>query len=231
MKKIKKQILTIAFFAFMSVAFNSNAQQTFVVNEIYAYMSKGQNTGFEIPLQDAKPEDTINSFKKFISKYKGKFVSPSKKSPEGFIDNALIKEVSANTVDMYFTSQATEYGSKLIVFVDLGGAFLGSQNQAMGFGAMQNILKEFARQQAVTVSEEQVKVEEKALKVLESDLKKLNDEKADYIKDIEKAKALIAQREQDLVNNATNQGTKTQQIEIQKTILQTVRDKRAALGK
>lgn len=31
---------------------------------------------------------------------------------------------------------------------------------------MQNILKEFARQQAVTVSEEQVKVEEKALKVL-----------------------------------------------------------------
>ena len=126
MKKIKKQILTIAFFAFMSVAFNSNAQQTFVVNEIYAYMSKGQNTGFEIPLQDAKPEDAINSFKKFISKYKGKFVSPSKKSPEGFIDNALIKEVSANTVDMYFTSQATEYGSKLIVFVDLGGAFLGS---------------------------------------------------------------------------------------------------------
>lgn len=56
-------------------------------------------------------------FQKFISKYKGKFVSPSKKSPEGFIDNALIKEVSANTVDMYFTSQATEYGSKLIVLL------------------------------------------------------------------------------------------------------------------
>lgn len=228
---MKNKVLSIAFIALIMVAFKIDAQQTFVVNEIYGYMSKGQNTGFEIPLQEAKPDDAINSFKKFISKYKGKFVSPSKKSPEGFIDNAMIKEVSANTVDMYFTSQATEYGSKLVVFVDLGGAFLGSQNQATGFGAMQNILKEFARQQAVTVSEEQVKVEEKALKVLEGDLKKLNDEKVDYTKDIEKAKALIAQREQDLVNNAANQETKNKQIEIQKTILQTVKDKRSSLGK
>lgn len=231
MRTFKRQILAFTFLAFLFSANQGIAQQPFVVNEIYSYMSKGQNTGFEIPLQEVKPEDANSSFAKFIKKYKGKVVNPSKKTPEGFVDNALIKEVSLNTVDIYFTAQTTEYGSKLLVFVDLGGAFLGSQQQATGYGAMQNILLEYARLQAVYISEEQVKTEEKALKVLDNDLDKLNSEKADYVKDIEKAKALIAQREQDLLNNATNQATKNQQIEIQRTILQTVKDKRSALGK
>ena len=227
---MRKSLSFIAFICFLFVA-NVKGQQTFVVNEIYSYMSKGQQTGFEIPIQEAKPDEALDNFEKFMKKYKGKTTSPSKKNPEGFIDNAMIKEVSPNYVDLYYTAQATEYGSKILVYVDLGGAFLGSQSHPSQFGVMQNLLKEVGRQQAIVIADSQVKAEEKVLEGLEKEIKDLAEDKANHIKEIEKANALIAQREQDIISNDQNQATKQQQIEIQKTIVQTVKDKRSALGK
>ncbi len=50
-----------------------------------------------------------------------------------------------------------------------------------------------------------------------------------YIKEIEKAKALIAQREMDIINNEKAQETKRQQITIQEEIVKTVKQKRAQI--
>jgi chromosome segregation ATPase len=73
--------------------------------------------------------------------------------------------------------------------------------------------------------QEQIKLEEKNLSNLEKELNTLFRDKDSYIKEIEKAKALIAQREQDILNNEDNQTKKTGQIEIQKEIISTIKSK------
>ena len=95
---------------------------------------------------------------------------------------------------------------------------------------MEAVLKKFARDLAIDVTEDQQKSEEKVLKGLTGDLKDLVKKKADYIKDIEKAKALIQEREQDIIKNDADQSTKQQQITIQQQIIETVKTKRASLN-
>jgi hypothetical protein len=95
---------------------------------------------------------------------------------------------------------------------------------------MEAVLKKFARDLAIDVTEDQQKSEEKVLKGLTGDLKDLVKKKADYIKDIEKAKALIQEREQDIIKNDADQVTKQQQITIQQQIIETVKTKRSSLN-
>ena len=49
------------------------------------------------------------------------------------------------------------------------------------------------------------------------------------VKDIEKSRNTIAQREQDIIKNQEDQKTKEQQIELQQKILEMVRQKRAEI--
>jgi septal ring factor EnvC (AmiA/AmiB activator) len=75
----------------------------------------------------------------------------------------------------------------------------------------------------------QVKTEEKNLKTFENQLKSLRSNMAAAVKDIEKSRSTIAQREQEIIKNQEDQVTKEQQIELQKKILEMVRQKRAEI--
>jgi|GEM_PF-478385 len=75
----------------------------------------------------------------------------------------------------------------------------------------------------------QVKTEEKTLKTFESQLKSLRSSYAASAKDIEKSKSTIAQREQDIIKNTEDQNTKQQQIELQKQIVEAIKQKRSEI--
>jgi hypothetical protein len=221
MKKIQ-----IALILALACITNTFAQSKFVVNEVRQFMSKGEQNGFEIILTDVNKEKLVEAFEKKIKKYNGKITS-SKKNPESFVDNAKISTVSANTVDLYYyVSPVGTNGTKLTVFVDLGGAFISSAGHAQAFAAMENELKMIAKEATISIIDEQIKTEEKNQKKLEDEFKDLVKNKENYIKEIEKAKALIAQREADIVKNEQDQATKTQQIDIQKQIVETVKQKK-----
>ncbi len=206
-----------------------SAQTVFTTNEVRQFMSKGEQNGIEIMLNGSNLEDAKDAVEKWGKKMKGK-VTRDKKNPEIFIDNAQIPTVSANVVDMYVIVTPVEKGSKMTVFTDLGGAFITSAAYGSQYAGMEAVLKKFARDLAIDVTEDQQKSEEKVLKGLTGDLKDLVKKKADYIKDIEKAKALIQEREQDIIKNDADQSTKQQQITIQQQIIETVKTKRASLN-
>ncbi len=162
MKTISLSILSfLLFFGILTV----NAQQKVVINEVLEYMSQGEKTGIEIAIVDALPDDVESSFVKFMKKYKGKAVT-SKKSVEIFIDNALIPQMSANTVDVYAIARKADYGTKLSVFVDLGGAFVSSQEHEIAFGSLEALGREFALSEAVRIVEAELKEKEKVMKDL-----------------------------------------------------------------
>ena len=157
-------------------------------------------------------------------------VVSDKKNPEIFIDNAQMPSVSANVVDMYAIVSPIENGSKVTIYTDLGGAFVSSAAYGTQYTALETAMKLFAKDQAIHVVEAQQKAEEKVLKNLNGDLKDLKGKKEDYLKDIEKAKSTIQQREQDIIKNDAEQQAKQQQISIQQQILETVKAKRTTLN-
>lgn len=226
MRKI--QLIIAALIAVFS-ATNAQAQTNFVVNEIRQYMSKGEQTGFEVYLATTSPENARDAFEKWMKKQKAK-VTIDKKSPEMFVDNAMIPAVSTNALDMYVTAVPAEKGSKLTVFVDLGGAFISSAAYPQQYAAFEAALKKFAKDQAIFAVEQLQKDEEKILKTLQDNLADLVKAKADHIKEIEKAKALIQQREQDIIKNDADQAAKQQQIQLQQQIIETVKQKRSTLN-
>jgi hypothetical protein len=219
---MKKLALTT--FLSVSILFQVFSQSKIVINEIYQYMAKGEQTGFEVLIPESTPDRTNAEFAKLAKKYKGKVVT-QKKSPDVFVDDALVKEVSENTIDMYYVTSPINNGTKLTVFVDLGGAFISSSNHPRAYDAMENFLRKFGLDLVKSNIQEQIKLEEKNLSNLEKELNTLFRDKDSYIKEIEKAKALIAQREQDILNNEDNQTKKTGQIEIQKEIISTIKSK------
>lgn len=208
------------------------AQSKFVVNEVRQYMSKGEQNGFEIILNDVTKDKFADAMEAKMKKYKGKITS-SKKSPEVFVDNAVIATVSPNPVDVYYyLAPVGTTGVKCTVFVDLGGiggTFISSAGHAQAFAAMENEIRNIAKDATIATIDDQIKLEEKNQKKLEDEFKTLQKDKDSYIKEIEKAKALIAQREADIAKNEQDQATKTQQIDIQKQIVETVKQKKLAV--
>jgi predicted HicB family RNase H-like nuclease len=227
MKTIKIFILSVI--AFFAGTWMAKAQTNFVVNEIRQYMSKGEQTGFEVYLPTTSPDDARDAFEKWMKKQKAK-TTTSKKDPEMFVDNAMIPAVSTNALDMYVTSVPAEKGSKITVFVDLGGAFISSAAYPQQYAAFEAALKKFAKDQAIAAVEQQQKNEEKILNTLQGNLENMVKNKADYIKEIEKAKTLIQQREQDIIKNDADQAAKQQQISLQQQIIETIKQKRATLN-
>ena len=210
-KNLKVSLFTAALLFTFAAA---NAQTQFTTNEVRQFMSKGEQNGIEIILNGTKPEDAKDAIEKWGKKMKAKIVR-DKKSPEIFIDNAQMPTVSANVVDMYAIVTPVDNGSKVTIYTDLGGAFVSSAAYGTQYAGLDASLKKFAKDQAIEVVEEQQKAEEKILKTLTGNLKDLTKDKEDYLKDIEKAKALIQQREQDIIKNDADQAAKQQQISTQ----------------
>ncbi len=228
MKKLLSKIsTTILFIAFaINVSF---AQTTFITNEVRQYMSKGEQNGTEIILNGSSVNDVKDALKKWSKKLDGKYIS-SKKSTEVFIDNASLKSVSANTIDLYVIVSPIDKGSKITVFTDLGGAFLTSYAYGTQYVAMEAQLKDFAQSLALGNVSDQIKKEEKYLKTINKDLKSLIKDKGKAIKEIDKAKGTIQKREAEIVKNDADQVAKQQQISLQQQIIETIKSKKASLN-
>lgn len=223
LKKVPMQYFKhLLLFIFLGcIQHHAFAQFNVTINEVRQYMSKGEKTGVEVFLVDIDPESVAKDWKKFMKQYKTKSKQP-KKSKEIFSDNATIKEMSPNTVDVYAIAMPTPQGSKLTVFFDLGGSFVSSQNHDIAFGTAKKLLRDFALEEAIKVVDNEFDEQEKMLKELNKDLDKMLSSKSQSIKEIEKAKALIEQREQDIAAAEKAIEVKKQQMALQEEIINTL---------
>lgn len=221
-----KFILVAILFSVASIT--AKAQTQFTTNEVRQFMSKGEQNGIEIALNGTSAKDATKALSKWAKSMKAKIVK-EKNSPEVLIDNAVIPTVSSNTVDLYAVITPIDKGSKLTVYTDLGGAFISSAAYSTQYSAMEAVMKDFAKNQALTAAGDQVKAEQKTLKTLNGDLKKLISKKKDYLKGIDKAKAQIQKYEDNIKKNDADQAAKQQQISLQQQIIETVKTKQSSL--
>ncbi len=208
--------LTLITFTLLFIASTSFAQ---LIKEGNRACSAGSHNSMSIELRKTESKDVEKAFAKYIDKYKGK-TKLDKKAGEIFSDNAIIKAIGNNDMDIYARVADKGENSILTVWFDLGGAFLSSERHPAEYKVAEKIIMEFAINVSKGFLEDQLKDEEKTLKKLEGDQKKLLKDKEGYEKDIEKAKQLIADRENDIRQNIDDQKNKQVEVETQKTVVE-----------
>jgi vacuolar-type H+-ATPase subunit I/STV1 len=172
-------------------------------------------------LPGTNKKQVIESWEDYIKEYKGK-TKYNKKADEIFTDDATIKEISPNTIDIYAKVTETSNGTKLAVWFDVGLVFLSSQQFADKYPIAEKVVKNFAKTVSAELLEAEVKEQEKLLKNLEETLKKLEKEKGskekeiqEYRQTIKKAEDNIKKAEEEIRTNESEQGAKKKEIETQ----------------
>ncbi len=212
-------------FLVLAMVFPSQAQ----ISEDDRSMSIGINNALILDLPDTDDKFADKLWKKFIKPYGGK-VKKVKKSDEWLSDNAEIVGIGgANTIDIYAEAKEAGNDTELIMWIDLGGAFLSSDDHPDAYVEGEKLLMRYALFVAKEKTKMELEDEEKKLKKLESSLKKLRRDNERYHRDIENAKEKIKKAEANIVDNEVKQEETGQLIDMQKEAVQLVKQKLAEL--
>ncbi|MEO1435495.1 MAG: hypothetical protein AAFV80_08155 [Bacteroidota bacterium] len=210
---MKQLILTCCvLFAF---SFITTAQE---VVEESKMMSKGAQNSISIDLKSTDMKMIEKEWEKHLKSYKGK-TKKDKKSGEIFTDNAKMRSLSANDVDVYARGYDKGGNVEFAVWFDLGGAYLNSADHATAFEQATAMLEQFEVRVHKVMVQRELDDQEKMLKGFEKELAKLLKDKEGYEKDIQTYQEKIAQREMDIEQNIIDQENKAAEIENQKRIV------------
>ncbi len=191
---------------------NVVSAQQIVENQVP--MSQGNKNAFMVDIPNVEAKDVEKSWTKFLKKYDVK-TKKAKKSDEFLSDNAKIEAMSSNTVDIY--SKVIQKGTdcQLVVWYDLGGAYVKSNTHPDAYAAAKEMLDEFTLATRISVVKEKLKEEESKLKKLNKEKEGLVKDKEGYEDDIEKYKRKIQEAKEKIKQNLTDQEKKTVEIKTQ----------------
>lgn len=218
-----KNVFAILIF---SLALNWSFAQKVDISEAARAMNSGTYNSFLFELPDVSKKEAEDDWKKFMGDFKAK-TKYDRKSKLWFTDDAKMPRLSDNTVDVYARIIEDSHPNKrtsVIVWFDLGGAYVNSEmDSAKGIYAHE-ILAEYGMITSKHHAESIVKAEEKTLSKFEGDLKKLEKDNDDYYKAIEKAKETIAKMEKNIQINELDRKNKADEIEEQKGVVFEAKD-------
>jgi hypothetical protein len=186
--------------------------QTIKVEERSEDIADGRNNTFSVTVFEADEKTVEKEWKDVLKDFNGK---TSSKKNELFTDDATIKAMSENTVDIYTRFTKVEGGIKVTVGFDLGGAFVSSSNDAGKAKVATEILHDFGVKVTKKAMEDIVKEEEKNQEKMEKDLADMVSEKETLKKNIERWTEQIEKAKEDIKKNEKSQEEKSKERETQ----------------
>jgi len=199
------------------------------VTEGTGTMSQGSNNGLTISLKGTQSKVVNAAWMKFIKSYKGK-TKMNKKSAELFSDNATIKGMSSNTVDVYSKTAQIGDNVELSVWFDLGGAYVSSATHPEAYVLGEKMLTDFSQTVSTAAIEEEIKMEENVMGKMEDDMKSLLKEKLNLEEEIAKCEAKISEAKAKIESNTAAQIEQQKVMDAQKEKVKMVKDKLKAVN-
>lgn len=196
--------------------------------EMDRLMSKGQKNSYSVIIDGVSKKDIEKSWGKYIKDHDAKS-KWNKKTKEYLADNAKISEISDNTIDVY--SQLIESGKRveLIVWMDLGGAFLSTYDHPQKAQNGEAFIIKFATEMEKKRVDNFRKQQEDKLGDLRGNLKDMEKDKGKMEKDIEEYEKKIEEARKKIEENVANQATKEAEIKAQEEYVNKVKEIKAGL--
>lgn len=204
-------------FVFLFIFSLANAQTTeFGVTEAPQTMSQGVNNSLVVTLYNIKENVAESVFKDYMKQYKGRS-KREKKTKALFIDNAKIRDLSNNTVDVYasFIEDKKADVTTVSVWFDLGGAYVSSALNGAQYAVAVNVLEGYKLAINNYLATEDLEFQEKTLKVMEKDMDKLVKDNETYQQKIKDAEELIIEMKKKIEENLKAQEAKSIEIDTQ----------------
>lgn len=219
-----KKLVILVFFAF--TISHLTAQDQLRVMEAPKTMSEGVNNALVVELWNFDRKMAEKEWRNYIKKFKGK-TKREKKMKHWFTDNAKIKTISDNTVDIYawFDENKKNKVTTGTFWFNLGGAYVSSQLNPTQYASAVKFLLDFKNSLDLVEAEDELALQAKILKDLEKDLDQLEKDNKDYHKKIEDAKNLIAEMEQKIQKNLKDQEAKKLEIDSQRKMVDSAKGK------
>jgi hypothetical protein len=193
------------------------AQPEIHVGHATAAMSRGERPAFTATLQDAVLDDAEKVLKDHMKDYKGKWTGNSKS--EIFVDDATIKAMSDNTVDVYVKLFQASKDVKIVAFFDLGGAYVSAETHPEAAKTAEALVRDYVMHYYRVRTEQELDAAEDQLKDLEKTLDGLVKDNEKRRKDIGSQERNIERARQDIAQNETDQDRQRAEIETQKDVI------------
>ena len=182
----------------------------------------GLNPALSVTIYETDESTIQKEWKSLMKKQDAKV---SRSGDETFADNALMKDVSSDTLDIYAKTKKDGDGIKLSVAMHSGGQFLTASKNSGEFSRMKKVMEEFARRLTKESIMEQHKEAEKVYDKNVRHQQDLVKENEDLHRDIEHYKDKIQKAEEDIKKNLQAQENAKKAIEKQKQVVDAIKDK------
>ncbi|MCG9791947.1 hypothetical protein [Flavobacterium algicola] len=203
------------FLAITLFAYGVGFSQDLIPAAVTQTMSQGTQPGISVFIPNVSDDNVEDAIKDVTKQYKGK-VRKIKRSDENYIDNAQIKEISPNSIDIHQVVEKIDNGYKYTAFFNLGGKFLDSAYSSEKFAYATSVVRKIAMKASELNMDEVIKDQNKVYSKLEDSKKDLIKENEKAAKDIEKAKDLIAKKENEIEDNLKMMESRASDIEKQR---------------
>jgi hypothetical protein len=190
-------------------------------------MSQGLHNSLSILIENADPKFTDKIWKDYLKGF-----SARPKRIKGY-DDTLVDDIDipgvglGNTVDLYYEYEKREAHTLLIVWFDLGGAWLSSTAHPERFDDAERFLTEFYLSVQRALIEIKLNNEERRLSDLQSELTRLQREKQRLEQVIADAEKAIQEARAGISKNLSDQEARKKDIEAQQQALENVRQEYA----
>jgi hypothetical protein len=220
---MKKAITLFAAITFTVTGFT----QKIDVREASENLGGGSHNSLSVMVAAKSKGDVEDAMRSFFKDLDGK-TNSSKGEYMG--DDCKVKAMGDNTFDIYGKVEEVKgEGFKMMIAVDLGGAYMSSSQHSSQF----KIMKDKVYDLAVKIQKDGIgadlKEAEKLLEKQEEAQKDLEDDKKDLQGDIEDYKKKITEAETKIKENESAQEKKKEEISAQKKVVEEVKKKMEAV--
>ncbi len=193
------------------------------VSERNENLGGSKHNALWVPIYEADDKMIEKEWKSLLKKYNAKMATLG---DEQFGDNAVIKDISNNTIDIYWKLEKGSDGStKLIAAYDLGGAYLSSDTHKKEYKVVETIMVDFALELTKKTITNQLKDAQRESEKREKKLKNLVGDNEDLHKDIDNYKAKIKTAEDNITLNIASQKEAKVLLDAQSKILEDIKIK------
>lgn len=206
--KLLFTLLLFTTFSFAAIA----QKEISIKEENYSY-SVGSKNSFLVKIPDSKKELVEKELTSEMKSWGGKM--SGKKGEYSTIQSAVKKMFEGKTFDSYVKVFQSGQDVMVAVAIDLGGAFLSSNQHPSQFNEMRERLHNFAVEAGKASLQSDVKTEEKILSTLKKEQKSLEKVRSTEEKNIESYKKKIAESEKKIEENKSLTDKKKAEIDAQ----------------
>lgn len=197
------------------------------VRESNENIGGGSHNALTVMVAAKEKGDVEDAMKSFMKDLDGK---TSSSKGEYFGDDCKVKGMGDNNFDIYGKVEEIKgEGFKMIIAVDLGGAYMSSSQHSDQFKFMKNKVYDLAVKIQKDGIGADLKTAEKLLEKKEEEQKDLEKDKKDLQEDIEDYKKKIAEAENKIKENESSQEKKKEEITGQKKVVEEFKKKMEAV--